>query len=78
MTYPSGETGLFWSPILSLHDVLLMVLFGVAIFVTRALLNRLVFIPMAHYFGESLLAKVSLSQVSFFVQPSTSRATVPS
>ncbi len=54
LTYPGG-TGFFWSPILGGHDLLLMLGFGAAIFLLRALLDRVLFIPITHYFGNESL-----------------------
>jgi hypothetical protein len=79
LTYPGGA-GFFWSPILSVHDLLLMLGFGVAIFLLRALLDRVLFIPITHYFGNESLVFVCFFLMSFFAKKKqfTSKVFVPS
>jgi len=50
LKYPE-VTRLFWSPILSFHDLALIATCGIFIYTMRALLTRLVFNQIAHAFG---------------------------
>ncbi len=50
LAYKPGVFG--WSPILGQRDMLLVTFYGLLIFLARAVLTKLVFLPLAHRFGE--------------------------
>jgi hypothetical protein len=76
--YPA-QPGVFWSPILSTRDILLVTCFGLFIFILRALLTKFVFLPLAHYFGECSRWRRAEKKARVFdgpfCQPSTSGPT---
>ena len=65
LTYPGKDAGVFWSPILGRHDMILIAVFAVFIFSLRALLTRLVFLPIARAYGSPYFL-VFLRSSSFF------------